>query len=721
MKKILFLTLVLCLLSFQLVYSESGWQGDWAADIKADVTDFDNNLSSADDTVQKALETLDELSTSSVSDTAYAGSWDGVTTIAPSKNAVFDKIEGLAGGHDAVTVADTTTINMTLTGQEVKADGLYTAGDHLTLTAADFDVDDDFLLNSGDTSTGALIINNNDGVDDEVMLTIGDSNDLDNLVVWGEIAIGTAVSSFPLHIIGVDGTVTTIMIQSDAGDDASLRYRNGTNSKWAIGNDATDDSYIISTGTDLSLPKIHILQAGEVGIKNGATSSGLFAIYEDSDDGTNNATFIVPALTADTDYTLPPDDGDAGEQLQTNGSGVLTWEAAGAGSATALDDVADPDAATSITLSDTETVTLVSEQNTAGSVFKIDNTVADVTNNVYLLDLEYTDDGQANADFFKCSDNNGDVKFSIQEGGNTAIAGTLGVTGQITGNVTGNLTGNADTVTTNANLTGEVTSVGNAATIADSISVTSWNLTTPTITTSLTTSTPTTLSAAELDRLDGLTSVIIDDDKIDTFAELDAIVADKALVNKADGAVWLGVHDFGGATSLEIPNTAGDVTCDAAGEIAVDSTQKQLVVHDGTAEVAIPLRNMLAGPLNLAAIYDLDTDYILLELDTSVFPDGIVITGWELDCFVADPVTEINANLMYCDDNTTGAFPGANATLVDVLDTTTGNSSCADMSGSDLGSGTIPAGKILYLDLDADPTDDDTFYQIKIKFYIPES
>lgn len=27
-------------------------------------------------------------------------------------------------------------------------------------------------------------------------------------------------------------------------------------------------------------------------------------------------------------YTAPPDDGDAGEQLQTNGTGTLTWEAA---------------------------------------------------------------------------------------------------------------------------------------------------------------------------------------------------------------------------------------------------------------------------------------------------------------------------------------------------------------------------------------------------------
>src|SRR4030042_4240655 len=62
---------------------------------------------------------------------------------------------------------------------------------------------------------------------------------------------------------------------------------------------------------------------------------------------------------------------------------------------------------------------------------------------------------------------------------------------------------------------------------------------------------------------------------IDTFSELDTIVADKALVNKADGAVWLGVHDFGGATSVEIPNDAAP-TVNAAGEIAVDTTDDQL-------------------------------------------------------------------------------------------------------------------------------------------------
>ncbi len=45
---------------------------------------------------------------------------------------------------------------------------------------------------------------------------------------------------------------------------------------------------------------------------------------------TSGTITIVPAAVAGTySLTLPADDGDAGEQLQTDGSGVLTWEAAG--------------------------------------------------------------------------------------------------------------------------------------------------------------------------------------------------------------------------------------------------------------------------------------------------------------------------------------------------------------------------------------------------------
>lgn len=158
-------------------------------------------------------------------------------------------------------------------------------------------------------------------------------------------------------------------------------------------------------------------------VTNGATSAGVIAIYEDSTDGTNNATFTVPTLAADTDYTLPADDGAAGEVLSTNGAGVLDWIAAGAGGATAWDDIGDPDADTTIALAGYET-TLASTLDEANHVvLKIDNTDADLANNTYLLVLEYTDDNDANAYFLDCRDNNGDSAFSVSAGGMVDFAG----------------------------------------------------------------------------------------------------------------------------------------------------------------------------------------------------------------------------------------------------------------------------------------------------------
>lgn len=70
-----------------------------------------------------------------------------------------------------------------------------------------------------------------------------------------------------------------------------------------------------------------IIPPEQLSVGNGATSAGVIAILEDTDDGANYASFTVPALGANTVYTLPPDDGDNTEVLQTNGSGVLTWVA----------------------------------------------------------------------------------------------------------------------------------------------------------------------------------------------------------------------------------------------------------------------------------------------------------------------------------------------------------------------------------------------------------
>jgi hypothetical protein len=76
---------------------------------------------------------------------------------------------------------------------------------------------------------------------------------------------------------------------------------------------------------------------GSLKVGNAGATAGVLTLLEDTDDGSNYASFNVPALAGNTVYTLPADDGDAGEQLQTNGTGTLSWEAAGSGSGAPTD------------------------------------------------------------------------------------------------------------------------------------------------------------------------------------------------------------------------------------------------------------------------------------------------------------------------------------------------------------------------------------------------
>ncbi len=83
------------------------------------------------------------------------------------------------------------------------------------------------------------------------------------------------------------------------------------------------------------------------------------------------------------------------------------------GGATALDDIGDPDAATSISMGDNEGITLESAEDT-GTVLLIKNTDADLAGVTSLLDLSYNDDGSANGYFIRGYDNAyTDLKFSI--------------------------------------------------------------------------------------------------------------------------------------------------------------------------------------------------------------------------------------------------------------------------------------------------------------------
>ena len=108
--------------------------------------------------------------------------------------------------------------------------------------------------------------------------------------------------------------------------------------------------------------------------------------------------------------------------------------------------------------------------------------------------------------------------------------------------------------------------------------------------------------------------------EVDTFIELDTAITDKSLVNMADGAVWLGVHDFGGATSTELFNDAAPTT-NATGEIALDITitdhQPLWQYYDGGENMTIIAIDTAQLPAedNEIIKYDAGTDKFVLEAD----------------------------------------------------------------------------------------------------------
>jgi len=85
------------------------------------------------------------------------------------------------------------------------------------------------------------------------------------------------------------------------------------------------------------------------------------------------------------------------------------------------------------------------------------------------------------------------------------------------------------------------------------------------------------------------------------------------------GNVYTGVHDFGGAGSLEIPNSATP-TVDAAGEIAVDTTITDhtglIKYHDGVEElvvVAMPTANLISTDAYVVAYNAADNEFEMVS------------------------------------------------------------------------------------------------------------
>lgn len=134
--------------------------------------------------------------------------------------------------------------------------------------------------------------------------------------------------------------------------------------------------------------------------------------------------------------------------------------------------------------------------------------------------------------------------------------------------------------------------------------------------------------------------------------------------------------------------------------------------HTHTAYESKSQVHILQGTMDLTSAFQVSPNVWILDLHADRFPYGINISKIYVDCSVADPTTELDADLKYCDAVAGGAFPGANAATIKAIDTTTGNFADAAVNT------TIATGKSIYIALNADPTDASTVWHTRIHYTI---
>ncbi|MDM8543868.1 hypothetical protein QUF90_22565 [Desulfococcaceae bacterium HSG9] len=141
------------------------------------------------------------------------------------------------------------------------------------------------------------------------------------------------------------GTGTGVVtLGTGSGDMTKAVYDTGDNSKVdadkvdGIDGGVVNNSVIGGSAPAAGTFTVLTANAGAA-VKNGA-SAGNIDIFEGSGDGTDKVTLQAQAMTGDYSLTLPVDAGASGQVLTTDGSGTLSWAAAGTaitGSATTID------------------------------------------------------------------------------------------------------------------------------------------------------------------------------------------------------------------------------------------------------------------------------------------------------------------------------------------------------------------------------------------------
>lgn len=126
---------------------------------------------------------------------------------------------------------------------------------------------------------------------------------------------GTVATSTTTPAITLTTTVTGIL----SGNGTAISAASTTGS----------GAVVLATSPTLVIPVIGVATGTSLSV-SGSLTSATSLVLEETGAGTDTITIQAPAsIAASYTLTLPVDDGDSGQVLSTNGSGVLAWASAG--------------------------------------------------------------------------------------------------------------------------------------------------------------------------------------------------------------------------------------------------------------------------------------------------------------------------------------------------------------------------------------------------------